>query len=136
MSRTLIYAALAALTLNGVSGPAEAAGKPDAAITRAAKALGAAEIPALEFAATGSWYQFGQAPAPGLPWPQFAVSSYRASIDCGTPAARVQITRGSNRPKPDRRAARMGSPSMRKAGCMWRAPPVWKFSINAARDSA
>ena len=93
MSRTLIYVALAALTLNGVSGSAEAAGKPDKALTRAAKALGASEISGLEFAATGSWYQFGQAPAPGLAWPQFAVSNYRASIDYGTPAARVQITR-------------------------------------------
>ena len=93
MSRTLMYVALAAFTLNGVSSSAEAAGKPDKALTRAAKALGASEISGLEFAATGSWYQFGQAPAPGLAWPQFAVSNYRASIDYGTPAARVQITR-------------------------------------------
>jgi hypothetical protein len=93
MSRTLIYPVLAALTLNGLPIVAEAAGKPDKALTRAAKALGASEISALEFSATGSWYQFDQAPAPGLAWPQFTVSSYRASIDYGTPAARVQITR-------------------------------------------
>jgi len=106
MSRTLIYAALAATALGGLATSAEAAGKPDRALTRAAKTLGAAETSALEFSATGSWYQFGQAPAPGLPWPQFAVSNYRASIDYGTPAARVQITRsqvveaGRARPAP------------------------------------
>ena len=76
-----------------VPASAEAGRQARPALTRAAKALGAAEISGLEFAATGSWYQFGQAPAPGLAWPQFAVSNYRASIDYGTPAARVQITR-------------------------------------------
>jgi sugar lactone lactonase YvrE/glyoxylase-like metal-dependent hydrolase (beta-lactamase superfamily II) len=93
MSRTLIYTALAAVTLNAVPFAAEAAGKPDRALTRAARILGAAEVSGLEFSATGSWYQFGQAPAPGLAWPQFTVTNYRASIDYGTPAARVQITR-------------------------------------------
>ncbi len=93
MSRTLVYAALVAATLGGLSTSADAAGKADRTLTRAAKALGAPETAALEFSATGSWYQFGQAPAPGLPWPPFSVSSYRASIDFGTPAARVQITR-------------------------------------------
>ena len=106
MSRTLIYPVLAALTLNGLPLAAEAAAKPDKALTRAAKVLGASEFSALEFSATGSWYQFGQAPAPGLAWPQFTVSSYRASFDYGTPAARVQITRsqvvepGRARPAP------------------------------------
>ncbi len=92
MSRTLMFAALATVTLVGFPGSADAAGKPDQSLTRAARTLGA-DIAALEFSATGSWYQFGQAPAPGLPWPQFSVSNYRASIDYGTPAARVQITR-------------------------------------------
>jgi len=53
MSRTLIYAALAATALGGLATSAEAAGKPDRALTRAAKILGAAEISALEFSATG-----------------------------------------------------------------------------------
>ena len=101
MSRTLLYATLAVLTLNGAPGSAEATGKPDRTLTRAAKVLGATEISRLEFGATGNWYQFGQAPAPGLAWPQFAVSNYRASIDYGTPAARVQITR-SQVVEPDR----------------------------------
>lgn len=58
MSCTLIYAALAGLTINVVPPSAEAASRPDKALTRAAKALGASEISALEFSATGSWYQF------------------------------------------------------------------------------
>ena len=55
--------------------------------------LGAAQVNAIEFSGTGRWYQFGQAPAPNLPWPQFDVSSYTATINYTTPAARVQMTR-------------------------------------------
>ena len=55
--------------------------------------LGAAQVNTIEFSGTGRWYQFGQAPAPNLPWPQFDVSSYTATINYTTPAARVQMTR-------------------------------------------
>ena len=55
--------------------------------------LAAAQVNAIEFSGTGRWYQFGQAPAPNLPWPQFDVSSYTATINYTTPAARVQMTR-------------------------------------------
>jgi glyoxylase-like metal-dependent hydrolase (beta-lactamase superfamily II) len=55
--------------------------------------LGAAQVNAIEFSGTGRWYQFGQAPAPNLPWPQFDVSSYTATINYAAPAARVQMTR-------------------------------------------
>lgn len=58
-----------------------------------AQALGASNIKAIEFSATGHWFQFGQAPAPNLAWPQFDVSRYTATIDYEHPAARVQITR-------------------------------------------
>jgi sugar lactone lactonase YvrE/glyoxylase-like metal-dependent hydrolase (beta-lactamase superfamily II) len=132
MSRTLIYAALAALTLNGVPVSAQASAKPDKAVTRAAKALGATEISGLEFAATGSWYQFGQAPAPGLPWPQFAVSNYRASIDYGTPAARVQITRAQvvepNRLRP--------APVEQKVDQFVSGASAWNAPANAAAGAA
>ena len=47
----------------------------------------------IEFSGTGRWFQFGQAPSPTLPWPQFDVSSYTATINYETPAARVQMTR-------------------------------------------
>jgi len=72
----------------------------------AASALGVADLRALEFSGTGQWFQFGQAPAPALPWPQFEVSAYRATLDFTTPGARVEMTRrqtvepGRERPAP------------------------------------
>ena len=62
-------------------------------IDAANNALGAAQITSIQFSGTGRWYQFGQAPNPTLPWPQFDVSSYTATINYTTPAARVQMTR-------------------------------------------
>jgi glyoxylase-like metal-dependent hydrolase (beta-lactamase superfamily II) len=59
----------------------------------AAKALDAEKIKTIEFSGNGRWFQFGQAPAPSLPWPPFAVSKYVADIDYATAAAQVQITR-------------------------------------------
>lgn len=64
-----------------------------ASLQTAAESLGVAQVQSLEFAGQGRWFQFGQAPAPGLPWPQFDVSRYVASIDYAAPAARVQINR-------------------------------------------
>ncbi|WP_246206819.1 MBL fold metallo-hydrolase [Methylocystis heyeri] len=72
----------------------------------AAAALHAADAKTLEFAGSGHWYQFGQAPVPGGAWPQFDVSSYAAAIDFQAPAERVQLTRiqtiepGRSRPAP------------------------------------
>ena len=56
-------------------------------------ALGAAQITSIQFSGAGRWYQFGQAPNPTLPWPQFDVSSYTATVNYSTPAARVQMSR-------------------------------------------
>jgi glyoxylase-like metal-dependent hydrolase (beta-lactamase superfamily II) len=73
---------------------ASAACGPQAGSLQAAnEALGAPQVNSIEFSGTGRWYQFGQAPAPNLPWPQFDVSSYTATIDYAAPAARVQMTR-------------------------------------------
>ena len=47
----------------------------------------------IEFSGTGKWYQFGQAPNPTLPWPQFDVSAFTATVNYATPSARVQMTR-------------------------------------------
>lgn len=55
--------------------------------------LGAAKLKSVEISGTGRWYQFGQAPSPATAWPQFDVSSYKATFNYETPAARVQITR-------------------------------------------
>jgi glyoxylase-like metal-dependent hydrolase (beta-lactamase superfamily II) len=59
----------------------------------AAQALGANDLKSIEYSGTGKWFQFGQAPSPVLPWPAFDVSSFKASINYDTPAARVQMVR-------------------------------------------
>lgn len=59
----------------------------------ASDALGADRVQSLSLEGAGRWFQFGQAPAPGLPWPPFDVSSYRADIHFAAPSARVQISR-------------------------------------------
>lgn len=83
-----------------------AASTQAASLQSAATALKAAETNSISFSGTGHWFQFGQAPAPTLAWPQFDVSSYDADINYQKPAAHVQIVRkqtieaGRNRPAP------------------------------------
>ena len=59
----------------------------------AADALGATNITSIEYSGSGRWFQFGQAPNPTLPWPQFDVSSFTAAINYDTPSARVEMIR-------------------------------------------
>lgn len=59
----------------------------------AAKAFDVAGVQSIQFAGTGRWFQFGQAPDPSLAWPRFDVSRYVADIDYTAASARVQITR-------------------------------------------
>ena len=63
------------------------------ALAAAAKALGASDVRSIEYSGTGRWFQFGQAPSPTLPWPAYDVSSFTASVNYDTPAARVQMER-------------------------------------------
>jgi glyoxylase-like metal-dependent hydrolase (beta-lactamase superfamily II) len=63
------------------------------ALKASAKTLGVAELNSIEFSGSGRWYQFGQAPNPTSAWPQFDVSSYKATINYAQPAGRIQITR-------------------------------------------
>jgi glyoxylase-like metal-dependent hydrolase (beta-lactamase superfamily II) len=116
------------------------------ALPAAAKALGAEPLNAVEFSGTGRWFQFGQAPAPGLPWPAFDVSRYVASIDYETAAARVQIARkqvveaGRVRPAPveqvvdqyvgggfawNRPATGNGAPTAQPAALEERIAEIW-----------
>ncbi|MFZ6778597.1 MBL fold metallo-hydrolase [Undibacterium sp. Ji83W] len=64
-----------------------------ASLQAAADALNAANTQSVSVTGTGKWFQFGQAPAPSLAWPEFDVSSYKASINYDKAAARVQIAR-------------------------------------------
>jgi glyoxylase-like metal-dependent hydrolase (beta-lactamase superfamily II) len=69
------------------------AGPPAGTLQAASEELGTAELRSIEYAGTGKWFQFGQAANPTLPWPAFDVSSFTASINYDTPAARVQMER-------------------------------------------
>jgi glyoxylase-like metal-dependent hydrolase (beta-lactamase superfamily II) len=65
----------------------------DGPLDRAAAALGADAIQSLEFEAAGRYYQFGQAPAPELPWPAFDVTDYHAVLDYGRKAVHARYRR-------------------------------------------
>ncbi|HLG59082.1 MAG TPA: MBL fold metallo-hydrolase [Vicinamibacterales bacterium] len=70
-----------------------ACGPQAGTLPAAESALGVAQVNSIEFSGKGRWYQFGQAPAPNLPWPQFDVSNYTATVNYAAPAARVQMSR-------------------------------------------
>ena len=76
-----------------VAAASGACGQQAGTLQAAATTLKVADIKTIEYAGTGKWYQFGQAPGPTLPWPPFDVSAYTALIDYDTPAARIQMTR-------------------------------------------
>jgi glyoxylase-like metal-dependent hydrolase (beta-lactamase superfamily II) len=76
-----------------IAGASAACGPRAGTLEATNEALGAAQITSIQFSGTGRWYQFGQAPNPTLPWPQFDVSTYTATVDYATPAARVQMVR-------------------------------------------
>ncbi|MES2262400.1 MAG: MBL fold metallo-hydrolase [Pseudomonadota bacterium] len=83
-----------------------AGGSHAADLQSASEKLSVSGTRTIEFSGNGKWFQFGQAPAPALAWPQFDVSAYQASINYETASARVQIVRkqtiekGRNRPVP------------------------------------
>jgi glyoxylase-like metal-dependent hydrolase (beta-lactamase superfamily II) len=99
---TVLSGAIAAAVLTLAS----CASVQPVSLAAAAESLKVNEAAALNITANGSWYQFGQAPAPGQPWPAFAVSRYSADIDYAAQAARVQSVRrqivepGRERPAP------------------------------------
>jgi glyoxylase-like metal-dependent hydrolase (beta-lactamase superfamily II) len=70
-----------------------ACAEPAGTLAAARATLGADALRSIELSGNGRWFQFGQAPNPTLPWPQFDLRSYTATINYETPAARVQMTR-------------------------------------------
>ena len=82
--RRLILLALACAI-----GAASACSRPAGTLDAATEALGAATLQSIEYSGTGRWFQFGQAPGPTLPWPQFDVSSFTATVNYQTPGAGV-----------------------------------------------
>jgi glyoxylase-like metal-dependent hydrolase (beta-lactamase superfamily II) len=85
---------LTVLVVGSAIAVASAACGPQAGtLQAAADALGATTVNSIEYSGSGHWFQFGQAPNPTLPWPQFDVSSFTAAINYGTPSARVEMVR-------------------------------------------
>ena len=70
-----------------------AAHAADPALERAARALGVERIDSLEYEASGTYYQFTQAPAPDLPWPPFRVEDYVATLDYARAAIHAKYHR-------------------------------------------
>jgi glyoxylase-like metal-dependent hydrolase (beta-lactamase superfamily II) len=50
-------------------------------------------LDSLEYQASGQYYQFGQAPAPELPWPEFTVDGYVATLDFARAAVHAKYHR-------------------------------------------
>ena len=63
------------------------------ALQDSATALGAPTLPSLSLSGNGQWYQYGQAPVPGQPWPAFELLRYSADLDFAHLASHVQHTR-------------------------------------------
>lgn len=53
----------------------------ESALERAALHLNAGAADSIEFEATGTYFQFSQAPGPGQPWPPFDVRDYVSTVD-------------------------------------------------------
>jgi glyoxylase-like metal-dependent hydrolase (beta-lactamase superfamily II) len=81
------------LTLAVLPALGACAGEQLGPLESAARTLGSDGVRSIEYSGTGRWFQFGQAPVPGGPWPAFDVSAFTAAINYETPAARVQMTR-------------------------------------------
>jgi len=64
-----------------------------ATLNAAAQALGATNLNSIQYLGSGTNNAFGQAYAPGGPWPAFKVTSYTASINYANPAMRVELER-------------------------------------------
>ena len=59
----------------------------------ASRALGSTNLTSIQYSGVGTNNAFGQAYAPGGPWPAFKVTSYTASINYSTRAMRVEFER-------------------------------------------
>jgi glyoxylase-like metal-dependent hydrolase (beta-lactamase superfamily II) len=62
-------------------------------LSKAADAMGAANLKTIEFSGSGSQFVFGQNVNPNTPWPRFHAKSYTYAADYETPAAREEMVR-------------------------------------------
>jgi len=84
---------LAVAGLWTVAARAQNAQDANAALDRAAAALGAAGLRSIQFSGTGSDYQFGQAYDGNAPWPRFGLPRFVMTIDYTIPALLDERTR-------------------------------------------
>jgi hypothetical protein len=70
---------------------ASAANAADAALERAATAMGATGLKSLRYSGDGVGYTFGQAYKPGLPWPKVTVRSFVRTVNYETGSMRDEI---------------------------------------------
>ena len=92
-----------------------ATGPEPGTLQAATAALGAGELKSIEYSGTGKWFQFGQAPNPTLPWPEFDRQQLhgehqlrrtrRARADGPHPGRRARTAHG----RPRRSSARCSS---------------------------
>jgi glyoxylase-like metal-dependent hydrolase (beta-lactamase superfamily II) len=88
--RRIVIALPVVIVLAALAGHAQAG---NATLDAASRALGATELTSIQYSGSGTNNAFGQAYAPGGPWPAFKVTSYTASINYTIPAMRVELER-------------------------------------------
>src|SRR5262245_57425355 len=62
-------------------------------VAAVADAMGATNLNSIQYSGTGFVFGFGQAYAPGDPWPKFFQTAYNASVNYQTPAMRLEAVR-------------------------------------------
>jgi glyoxylase-like metal-dependent hydrolase (beta-lactamase superfamily II) len=105
-----------------------------ASVQSSAEALGVAGLDSVSFSGNGNWYQFGQAPTPGRPWPAFDLLRYSADIDYLHAASHVQHAR-KQIIEPDRQRP---APTEQKADLFLSGGVAWNLgpAPGGAPDSA
>ena len=83
----------------GLSGCATADIDAHAVIARANQAMGGAGLKTLRYSADGIGYTFGQAFAPGLPWPKITLHTMTRSINFDSASMRDEITLSRAEPR-------------------------------------
>ena len=63
----------------------------DAALERAATAMGASQLKTIRYTADGTGFTFGQAYKPGLPWPKIKLHTYTRAVNFETGSMRDEI---------------------------------------------
>jgi glyoxylase-like metal-dependent hydrolase (beta-lactamase superfamily II) len=74
-------------------------------VAAVADAMGATNLNSIQYSGSGFVYGFGQAYAPGDPWPRFFQNVYSASVNYQTPAMRLEAVRSQAETPPHGGAA-------------------------------